>query len=89
MTSWYQMATVARKATYDFLLSLETYHETDQGVRIFCSHLCGEEDIMWKYLYLAKLCINEKFKRDKLDIEQYREYLEVMYPNRTVFFIQI
>jgi hypothetical protein len=84
MKSWYQNETISRKAVYDFYKSLEAYERTDQVVQIFCRHLSGHDDILWKYVYLGRQCISAKFEQDKIDMSQYRKYIEVMYPNRTV-----
>ncbi|KAJ3216572.1 hypothetical protein HDU67_009266 [Dinochytrium kinnereticum] len=76
----YQIPEIAQKATHDVFTALGQYEESSNFVAIFIKHLCGMEDVAWKYLYLAKMLL-AKYDQ-QFTISKYRQLLTVMYPSR-------
>ncbi|KAJ3109622.1 hypothetical protein HDU97_003096 [Phlyctochytrium planicorne] len=79
MTNRYQLAEIAQKAIHDIFTALNQYEEQNTYVALFIRHLCGMEDVAWKYLYLSKLLLA---KYEPVTISKYRQMLTVMYPSR-------
>ncbi|KAJ3178576.1 hypothetical protein HDU87_003399 [Geranomyces variabilis] len=79
MIERYQIKDIARKAIHDFYTSLQLLEETNSAVWIFVRHLSGDEDTMWKYLYLARKLFSNY---EVLDAAAFRKIIQIMYPSR-------
>ncbi|TPX57516.1 hypothetical protein PhCBS80983_g03779 [Powellomyces hirtus] len=79
MEERYQIKDIARKAIHDFYTSLQLVEESNSAVCIFVRHLSGNEDVMWKYLYLARKLFGQF---EVLDAPAFRKIIQVMYPSR-------
>ncbi|KAJ3151655.1 hypothetical protein HDU86_006074 [Geranomyces michiganensis] len=79
MTERYQIKDIARKAIHDFYTSLQLLEEANSAVWIFVRHLSGDEDTMWKYLYLARKLFSTY---EVLDATAFRKIVQIMYPSR-------
>ncbi|KAI8817696.1 uncharacterized protein EV422DRAFT_212674 [Fimicolochytrium jonesii] len=79
MSDRYQIKDIARKAIHDFLTSLQNLETSSSAVAIFVRHLAGEEDVMWKYIHIAR-----KFFAtfELMDAPTYRRVVQVLYPSR-------
>ncbi|KAJ3328261.1 hypothetical protein HDU76_010288 [Blyttiomyces sp. JEL0837] len=76
----YQIPEVALKAAHDFITALGQYEADDANIAIFVRHLCGLDDVTWKYIYLARKLFA---KYDIINTTKYRQILGIMYPSRT------
>ncbi len=47
----------------------------------FVLHLSGEQDALWKYLYMARKLYQSR--SEPMDMPKYRQVTQIMYPNRT------
>ncbi|KAI9330036.1 hypothetical protein DFJ73DRAFT_859404 [Zopfochytrium polystomum] len=79
MNQRYQIPEVALKAAHDVLTALSQNESTSGDVAVFIRHLAGLEDVMWKYIYLARRLFN---KYDNYNLQKYRQIVTVMYPSR-------
>ncbi|KAJ3277433.1 hypothetical protein HK104_003301 [Borealophlyctis nickersoniae] len=80
MENRYQVKEVAFKAIHDILTALQQHEEYNSAIAIFVRHLAGDEDVMWKYLYLAKKLFD---KYENIDAGRYKHIIQTMYPSRT------
>ncbi|KAI8927690.1 hypothetical protein BC831DRAFT_451272 [Entophlyctis helioformis] len=76
----YQIPEVALKAIHDIFYGLQQNEKTNQNAGLFVLHLSGHEDVLWKYLYMAKKLFYSK--QDPMDMVRYRQIVQIMYPNR-------
>ncbi|KAJ3022963.1 hypothetical protein HKX48_004721 [Thoreauomyces humboldtii] len=79
MQERYQISDIARKAIHDLFTSLQLYEESNSIVNIFVRHLSGDEDVMWKYVYLARRLFATY---ENLDAASFRKAIQVLYPSR-------
>ncbi|KAI8915971.1 hypothetical protein EDD86DRAFT_197323 [Gorgonomyces haynaldii] len=84
LLEYYKIPVVMLKAAHDILFAMEQEERSNQIVFIFCRHLSGHDEIIWKYIYLARELVHKMVPNDHMDMEQYRKLIEIMYPARTV-----
>ena len=77
----YLVREIAAKPIYDIYMSLIRHSSDSLRVKIFAQTLGGEHDAIWNYLRLISRLIS---KYEPLDSKQYRNFLTVLYPARTV-----
>ena len=80
---WYQIDTVVLKAAHDLFSAFEQEERNNQVVSIFCRHLSGYDDSIWKYMYVSNKLIYHHFETDRIDMIQYRNFIELLYPSRS------
>ncbi|KAJ1559935.1 hypothetical protein HK096_010616, partial [Nowakowskiella sp. JEL0078] len=80
MEKRYQVREVALKVIHDVFTALQLYELDSLTIQIFTRHLSGEEDVVWKYLALARKLIS---KSETIDMQKYRSIIQIMYPSRT------
>ncbi|KAJ3412358.1 hypothetical protein HDV05_000832 [Chytridiales sp. JEL 0842] len=80
MMQRYQLPEIALKACHDIFTALAAFETDNASVQIFVKHLCGWEDVLWKYILLTKKLIA---KYDNINMAKYRQILAIIYPSRT------
>ncbi|KAJ3254640.1 hypothetical protein HK103_007050 [Boothiomyces macroporosus] len=68
------------KAIHDFFTSLQAIEKSDPYVAVFCQHLAGKEEEVWKYIYLVKNLFYSDSREFNMGI--YEEKLKIIYPDR-------
>ncbi|KAL2916813.1 hypothetical protein HK105_203592 [Polyrhizophydium stewartii] len=76
----YQIPEIALKAAHDVFHGLQQHEKSNQIVGIFVLHLSGEEDVLWKYHYMARKLIFSR--QEPMDMARYRQTILIMYPNQ-------
>ncbi|KAI9334014.1 hypothetical protein BDR26DRAFT_867635 [Obelidium mucronatum] len=78
----YQIQEVALKAIHDLFTALSKYESSNLNVAIFIRHLCGMEDITWKYIYDARKLFAKYNDGSPFTPMKYRQVLSILYPCR-------
>lgn len=76
----YQYKDVSLKPIYDMFSSLYA-NKDNLRCKFFAKTLAGEDDCNWKYMILAEKLLS---KYEPLDMKSYRQFLQVLYPSRSV-----
>ncbi|KAJ3268941.1 hypothetical protein HDV01_002080 [Terramyces sp. JEL0728] len=76
----YMFQQFSMKAIHDFFTALQSMEKSDPVVSIFCQHLSGKEEEVWKYVYLVK----DLFYSDnrEFNMSVYEEKIKIIYPDR-------
>ncbi|KAJ3283332.1 hypothetical protein HDU79_009170 [Rhizoclosmatium sp. JEL0117] len=80
--SRYQIQEVALKAIHDLFTALAKYESNNLNVAIFIKHLCGHEDITWKYIYDCRKLFAKYNDGQPLIAPKYRQIIGILYPCR-------
>ncbi|KAJ3071107.1 hypothetical protein HDU99_002504, partial [Rhizoclosmatium hyalinum] len=78
----YQIQEVALKAIHDLFTALAKYESNNLNVAIFIKHLCGHEDITWKYIYDCRKLFSKYNDGQPLIAPKYRQIIGILYPCR-------
>jgi hypothetical protein len=77
----YSLRAITLQVAHDILASLQKEEHTNRNVELFVRLLCGEDDVTWKYIMLARQLYG---RFEIFDIEAYRRIMHTMYPYRAV-----
>ncbi|KAJ3028170.1 UNVERIFIED_CONTAM: hypothetical protein HDU68_002316 [Siphonaria sp. JEL0065] len=81
-TQRYQIQEVALKAIHDLFTAIAKFESSNLNVAIFIRHLCGMEEVTWKYIYDARKLFARYNDGSPFTPMKYRQVLSILYPCR-------
>ncbi|TPX77188.1 hypothetical protein CcCBS67573_g01537 [Chytriomyces confervae] len=78
----YQIQEVALKAIHDLFTAISKFETENHNVALFIRHLCGLEDVTWKYIYDARKLFAKYNDGTPFSPTKYRQILNILYPSR-------